>query len=145
MISSELIKSIIDESLGNGNIFAVSTEISKGNKILVLIDGDNGVKVEDCIGLSKAIESKLNRDEEDFELEVSSYGIGSPLVMTRQYINNVGRNILAKLLDGSEISGKLIAADADKFTVERKIKKNVETIDIKYSDCEQTQITVSFK
>jgi ribosome maturation factor RimP len=145
MISSELIKSIIDESLGNGNIFAVSTEISKGNKILVLIDGDNGVKVEDCIGLSKAIESKLNRDEEDFELEVSSYGIGSPLVMTRQYINNVGRNILAKLLDGCEISGKLIAADADKFTVERKIKKNVETIDIKYSDCEQTQITVSFK
>lgn len=145
MISAELIKSIIDESLGNGSIFAVSAEIRKGNKILVLIDGDNGVKVEDCIALSKAIEGKLNRDEEDFELEVSSYGIGSPLVMTRQYINNVGRNIAAKLSDGTEISGKLIAADDEKFTVERKMKKNVETIDIRYSDCEQTQITVSFK
>jgi ribosome maturation factor RimP len=110
-----------------------------------MIDGDNGVKVEDCIKLSKEIESHLNRDEEDFELEVSSYGIGSPLVMIRQYINNVGRNIQVKLFDGNVITGKLIAADADKFTIERKNKKNIDTIDISYSDCEQTQITVSFK
>ncbi|PKP04504.1 MAG: ribosome assembly cofactor RimP [Bacteroidetes bacterium HGW-Bacteroidetes-6] len=145
MISAELIKSIVDESLGNGSLFAVSAEIRKGNKILVMIDGDNGVKVEDCIKLSKEIESHLNRDEEDFELEVSSYGIGSPLVMIRQYINNVGRNIQVKLFDGNVITGKLIAADADKFTIERKNKKNIDTIDISYSDCEQTQITVSFK
>lgn len=73
------------------DLFLIDFELSLGNKVNVTIDGDNGVTVDDCVQLSRSLENNLDRDSEDFSLEVSSAGANTPLVHRRQYVKNIGR------------------------------------------------------
>ena len=80
----------------NPSLFLLDLSISEANHIKIIIDGDHGVKVEDCMLVSRAIEHSLDRDEEDFSLEVLSAGVSEPLQNRRQYPKNVGRKLKVK-------------------------------------------------
>ncbi|MCC1482984.1 ribosome assembly cofactor RimP [Winogradskyella immobilis] len=93
------------------DLFLISFSIGADNAIKIVIDGDNGVLVEDCMFVSRAIEHNLDREEEDFSLEVLSNGAASPLTLPRQYKKNVGRDLEVKTNDNKTIEGKLVEAD----------------------------------
>ena len=77
----------------NNSLFLIDLNITKDNKISVVIDGDNGVSVNDCIAVSRKVEHNLDREEEGFSLEVSSAGVSEPLRLERQYRKNLGRKL----------------------------------------------------
>ena len=100
----ERVKELIDKGLEqNTSLFLIDFSIGKDNLIKVIIDGDNGVSIEDCVALSRAIEHNLDREEEDFSLEVSSCGILAPLTLERQYVKNKGREIEIQTLNEKHI------------------------------------------
>ena len=99
---------LIKDKLEGTDKFLVDMHISGDNRINVAIDGDNGITIDDCVELSRYIEKSLNRDEEDFELNVASAGIDSPLKLHRQYVKNIGRTLAVTTLDGEKTTGKLL-------------------------------------
>lgn len=135
------------------SLFLIDFVVGPMNRIEVTIDGDNGVVVDDCIELSRAIEHNLDRDEEDFSLQVMSAGITEGLVHKRQYAKNVGRtlNVITK---EEKIEGELITATANNFTLEWKarepksIGKGKVTVTksavIAYEDVEKANVVVKF-
>lgn len=105
------------------DLFLIDFSIGAGNKIAVTLDGDNGVTVEDCIFISRAIEHNLDREEEDFSLEVASCGATSPLKTVRQYKKNEGRTLAIKLQSGKTIEGKLTNVTEETVTLEWKARE----------------------
>ncbi|WP_296382139.1 ribosome assembly cofactor RimP [Winogradskyella sp.] len=90
------------------NLFLIDFVLSGDNAIKIVIDGDNGVLVEDCMFISRAIEHNIDRDEHDFSLEVLSSGAATPLTLPRQYKKHVGRNLEIITLDSQDLEGELI-------------------------------------
>jgi ribosome maturation factor RimP len=104
MIERNKIEQLIDENLQDKDLFLVDFTLSTSNHIEVFIDSDNGqVSIADCVTLSRHIESNLDREEEDFELNVSSAGLDIPLKKTRQYKKHVGKRLNLQMNDGSQI------------------------------------------
>lgn len=130
MISEKIIKEWIAEYLEGSDRFLVDLAIKSGNRILVFIDSDTSVLIEHCIGLSKFIESRLDRDVEDFELNVSSAGLDHPYLLLRQYIKNTGREVSVSLRDGRKINGKLTAAGEEGIEVLEMITEKKNKIEI---------------
>lgn len=104
------------------SIFLIDLAITLDNKINVVIDGDNGVTVKDCVRVSRAIEHNLDREEEDFSLEVASAGAASPLVMPRQYKKNIGRKVEVET-ENSSYEGNLTVANDESITLEWKARE----------------------
>lgn len=155
MIDKAKLTASINEYLGDGDKFLVDIRISTRNKVMVFIDGDNGVSISDCALLSRHIEALLDRDKEDFELEVSSVGVGTPLKMVRQYRNNTGRLILIIFNDDTKLKGKLVEVADQGIRVEKEIvkkgkkKKNPETdkddlVFISFSDINEAKILPAY-
>jgi len=117
-----LARPVLDEK----KFFLVSLTISSTNKIVLRVDGMEGVKIEDCVKISRVIEQGLDREEEDFELEVSSAGLDSSFMVKEQYQKNVGRNIVMKFPGGIKLEGKLIEANEEDFVVEYQRKEKIE-------------------
>ncbi len=113
MIVKGQIIEIINEKINGTHLFLVDLKILPGNRIEVFIDGDNGVGINECVDLSRHIEKSLDRDVEDFSLEVSSPGATIPLKLSRQYIKHIGRDVELKLTDGTSITGTLIEVGKD--------------------------------
>ena len=117
------VQNLLEEALvENPSLFLIDSKIHPDNSIEIIIDGDNGVKVEDCIAISRAIEHNLDRDEEDFSLQVMSAGISEGLTHTRQYRKNVGRKLKVKTAE-TTIEGELIAAAEDAITLVWKARE----------------------
>lgn len=143
MTDKKFIINIIDEFLlDRPDLFWVDVKILPGNHIQVKIDGDKGVNVADCVALSRAIEGSLDREKEDFELEVGSGGIDTPLKYLRQYHNNKGRHLKVTTLEGDTLRGKIAAADDQKVTITRRVKKKEESIEIPYTTIKEAIITI---
>lgn len=148
MIDKVKILGIIQDGLKDSeDKFVVSVKITPDNRIFVDIDSDNGINIDDCIELSRYIESQMNRDEEDFELNVASAGLDSPLRLTRQYIKNIGRDLSVTMTDGEKIEGELTAANEEEIVVSpmagrKKVKP--EPITIKYADIKVAKLIVKF-
>lgn len=106
----------------NNSLFLIDLDITKDNKILVVIDGDKGVSVEDCIAVSRKIEHNLDRDEEDFSLEVSSAGVSQPLQLERQYRKNLGRK-LQVTTNNEKIEATLTEANHNGITLNWKARE----------------------
>ena len=125
MIDKSIVKSLVEEWLDGKEYFLVDVEISKDNKIVVEIDHADGVWIEDCVELSRYIEDRLNRDEEDYELEVGSAGLGQPFKVPQQYINFVGKEVEVLDGDGKKMKGILKSVDGNDFvvTVREKVKE----------------------
>jgi len=146
---------MVEEWLEGKEYFFVDATVDKENKIVVEIDHKDGVWIEDCCDLSRFIESQLDRDAEDFELEVGSAGIGQPLKVLQQFINNIDHEVEVMTLDGKKLEGTLTDANSDGFTFCYKEKKKVEgkkrpvNVDVTrqygYNDVKWVKAIIDFK
>ena len=154
MTFKDKVNSLIAEALlEKPSIFLIDFKITDSFKIIVNLDGDNGVALQDCIDVSRAIENNLDREEQDFSLEVASVGVGSPLKMVRQYKKNIGRTLIVKLATET-IEAELVEAN-DNFIIlswksreAKKLGKGKETVqkrqEIPYSEIKEAIVTVTF-
>jgi ribosome maturation factor RimP len=154
MTFKEKVFNLVNEALSEKpSVFLIDLTITDNFKIIVTLDGDNGVILQDCIDISRAIEHNLDREEQDFSLEVASVGVGSPLKMIRQYKKNVGRTLIVKLA-GETIEAELVDANDEFITLvweAREPKKNgkgKETVqkkqEIPYLEIKEAIVTVTF-
>jgi ribosome maturation factor RimP len=118
MIQAEFIRELLKDELINRGVFLVDATVRPGNRITVFIDSLKGVTIEECIAVSRFIEGNLNRDAEDFELEVSSPGLDNPLKLPVQFQKNVGRMLDVVKKDGLKVTGKLVSAGDDWIRLE---------------------------
>ncbi|MCK5907881.1 MAG: ribosome assembly cofactor RimP [Flavobacteriales bacterium] len=118
----KLVRSLLDEALElNTELFLVSFDISDSNQISVIIDGDKGVSVSECMRVSRNIDQNMDREEEDFSLEVSSFDISHSLTMPRQYVKNIGRKLKVKTVGDEKFEGTLLSFTEDnKFVLQWK-------------------------
>jgi ribosome maturation factor RimP len=107
----------------NSSLFLIEIKFQAENKIYVEVDGDNGVSLNECIRISRAIEHNLDREEEDFSLEVSTPDIANPLKVNRQYIKNINRVLEIKLRDNTKVEGVLKAVNNDSIELEWKARE----------------------
>ena len=146
---------LLQEALSeNTSLFLISLDIQGANEIKVVIDGDQGVKVEDCIAVSRKVEHNLDREEEDFSLEVMSAGATSPLTLPRQYKKNIGRSLALKTTSGDKIEGLLNEATDDNVTLSWKTREpkpvgkgkvTVEKIEtIAYAEIAEAKVMIKF-
>ena len=126
MISKDTVRSIVEEWLDGKEYFLVDIEISPDDRIVVEIDHADGVWIEDCVELSRFIEDHLSRDEEDYELEVGSAGLGQPFKVAQQYHCFVGKDVEVLDADGKKYKGMLKAVEGNDFTVTVQEKQKVE-------------------
>ena len=125
MINKAAVQQAVEEWLEGKDYFLVDVEISADDRISVEIDHAEGVWIEDCADLSRYIESKISREEEDYELEVGSAGLGQPFRVKRQYEIHVGHDVETQILDGYKYKGILASVDDDGFSIEvmEKVKE----------------------
>lgn len=120
----DTVKDLLDQALDQRkDLFLIDFEILSDNTIRVVIDGDKGVLVEDCIYISRAIEHNLDREEQDFSLEVTSCGATSPLQLPRQYNKHIGRNLEVKTVEGDKVEGQLADVNEEDITLKWKTRE----------------------
>ncbi len=148
------VRRLIEEALEeNPSLFLIEFEIKGDNQILVVIDGDKGVSVNDCIEVSRKIEHNLDRDEQDFSLEVTSAGAASALAMPRQFKKNVGRKLSVKT-EEQQFEAKLEEANDEEITLRWKAREpkpvgkgkvtvNKEAV-LKYADIVEAKVMITF-
>ncbi len=154
MTFKEKIDTLLTEILlEKPSVFLIDLTITDSFKVIVNLDGDNGVALQDCIDISREIDANLDREEQDFSLEVASVGVGSPLKMIRQYKKNVGRTLIVKLASET-IEAELVEAN-DNFIIlswkarePKKLGKGKETVqkrqEIPYTEIKEAIVTVTF-
>lgn len=154
MIDKKKIEDIVNEYLEGSENFLVSVNVRPGNRIQVLLDGEKGIHVSDCALLSKHIESFFDRNQQDFDLEVSSVGVGSALKLKRQYKINIGRQIMVLGHDLRKTRGKLVEVNEQGIKIEKepegKKKKKDEapqdnSVFFGFDQIKEAKIQVSFK
>ena len=144
---------VLEVLLEKPAVFLIDLIITDAFKICITLDGDAGVALQDCIDVSRAIENNLDREEQDFSLEVASVGVGSPLKMVRQYKKNVGRTLIVKVATET-IEAELVEANDNFITLSwkarepKKLGKGKETVqkrqEIRYSEIKEAIVTVTF-
>ena len=155
MIDKEFLIGHAEDFLKDSNNYLVDVIVNPGNVISVEIDNNNGVSIDDCVELSRYLESKLNRDEEDFELTVGSAGLTSPLKSLKQYHKYIGREVEVLTKKGQKLSGVLKSADEDKFviTISKKVRPEgakrkteiSEELEFGYDEIKHTKYLIRFK
>lgn len=155
MIDKDTVRGIVDEWLAGKDYFLVDITISLDNRIVVEIDHADGVWIDDCVALSRHIEASLNRDEEDYDLEVGSAGLGQPFKVPQQYVNFIGREVEVLASDGKKYQGTLKSVNGNRFTVtvKEKVKREgkkrpvTEDVDHEFSmdEVKYTKYLISFK
>ena len=126
MIDKNIVRDLVNQWLEDKEYFLVDVEVSADDKIVVEIDHADGVWIEDCVELSRFIEDHLSRDDEDYELEVGSAGLGQPFKVEQQYLNFIGKDVEVLGADGKKVKGVLKAVDGRNFTVSVQEKVKVE-------------------
>ena len=126
MIDKNRVKSIVEEWLEGKEYFLVDVEVTPDDRIVVEIDHHDGVWIEDCVELSRFIEERLNRDEEDYELEVGSAGLGQPFKVVQQYMNCLDKKVEVLNADGKKYTGTLTKVEAPQFTILTQEKQKQE-------------------
>ncbi len=136
------------------DLFLMEMTIDGSNDIKVIIDGDEGVTVADCIFISRAVEHNLDRDEIDFSLEVASAGASAPLTLPRQFKRNVGRQLEVVDREKKKEIGELVSADDEGIAIQWKarepkpIGKGKVTVEkewsLKYDDIKQAKVVITF-
>lgn len=155
MIEKSVVKQLVEEQLASSENYLVDVIVRPDNSIVVEIDSDEAVDIDDCAELSRYIEEHLDRDVEDYELEVGSAGITSPFKVLRQYLKNVGNEVEVLLRNGVKLTGTLKAADEEGIvlTVEKQVKPEgakrkitvQEDLSYKYDEIKYTKYLLRFK
>ena len=143
------------EKIEGTDYYILEVDIKPGNNIKVELESMGPVSISDCVDISRQIERNLDRDAEDFSLQVTSPGLDKPLRDYRQYMKNVGRNLKVQRTEGSEIEGELIAANEEGVKVFTKRKERVpgkkkkitieEEVELSYAEIRQAKIKINFK
>ena len=146
MIDKFKVLDIVKDVLEGSDKYLINMKITPDNRIFVDLDGDNGINIDDCIEVSRAIENSLNRDEEDFELNVSSAGADSPLKMPRQYRRHVGRELSVEPFEGAKVEGVLTEAGDSQFTIKTKGSKKEpsQELTFAYEDVKTARVLIRF-
>ncbi len=126
MIPESKIKELVEARIEGTKLFVVDINVSSSNKINVLIDGYDGVSINDCIDVSRGVEHNLDREDQDFELEVSSAGLDMPFLVPEQYKKNLGREVKVYTCDGRKHEGLLSYVDNEKIEITYEEKVRVE-------------------
>lgn len=105
------------------DLFLIDLKISAANDITVILDGDKGVSIQDCLDASRAVENNLDREEQDFSLQVMSAGLTEPLTQLRQYQKNIGREVEITFNEGEKLKGELLRTDATSVTLLLRYRK----------------------
>lgn len=155
MIDQNVVKKLVEEWLVDKDYFLVDVMVNRDDKITVEIDHADGVYINDCVELSKFIEERLDRDKEDYELEVGSAGLGQPFKVSQQYLNHVGEQVEVLGSDGKKVRGTLKSVDGRDFVVTANEKVKVEgkkrpvamDVDHQYNmdNVKYTKYLISFK
>jgi len=154
MADKAKIEEFVLQELEEGE-FLVEVNVSPSNVIHVYVDSYNGLTIDKCVGISRRIEQELDRDTEDFELQVSSPGLSEPFKVKEQYLKNIGREVEVVKTDGQKLEGELLEADdegillktASRERVEGHKKKQliVKEYQLKYGEIKSAKVVVSFK
>ena len=148
------VKELVEEKIADKpNLFLVDVKMHSNGKLMILLDGDNGIGIDDCVAVSRHVGFHLEEEnviENAYNLEVSSPGIDAPLNSLRQYAKNVGRNLGIKMADGTKREGVLTGITEDAIIIEEKIKekgKKSELIEsvIPIDQITETKVLISFK
>ena len=126
MIDKAKVQALVEQWLQGKDYFLTDLTVTPDDCITVEIDQAEGVWIEDCVQLSRFIEDHLSRDEEDYELEVGSAGLGQPFKVLRQWQNHVGKQVEVITTDGRKLKGTLQAADVEQVTLAVRQKVQVE-------------------
>ncbi len=147
-ITVEYITKLVNEHIEGTDLFVGEIKVKPGNIIYVFLDGDNGVTIEKCVEVSRHIEKSLDRANEDFELNVSSYGIGQPLKYLRQYRNAIGKQLSVILNDGTKHVGKLLQVEESSIVIQKVATKKKDSpieLTIELKDIKIAKLDVVFK
>jgi ribosome maturation factor RimP len=126
MIDKSIIEKLVNEKIEGSDIFLVEVKVDTRNNIMVLVDSPAGLSIGQCADISRHIEGALDRDADDFALEVSSPGIGQPLKVLPQYTKTIDRPVEVLFTDGKKITGILKNANPTSITVEFEAKEKPE-------------------
>jgi ribosome maturation factor RimP len=145
---------LVEEKISDRpELFLVEVKMLPNHKLIIHVDGDEGISIQDCAAISRHVGFHLEEEntiEKAYNLEVSSPGVGEPLRLKRQYVKNIGRELSVKLTGGEVKEGKLLSADENSITIEAKVKekgKKVQLVEtsIDFHDITETKVLISFK
>ena len=149
------IEDLLNEFLSTReDLFLIDLKFSAGDDITVILDGDNGVSVQDCLDASRAIEFNMDREEHDFSLQVMSAGLSEPLSTPRQFQKNIGIEIEVMFENSDKIEGELAKVDEEKITLVLRYRKPkevgkgkvdaLEEKDIAYGEIKKALVVIKF-
>ena len=148
------VRELVEEKIADRpDLFIVNISMLKNGILSILLDGDNGISIDDCVGVSRHVGFHLEEEnviEHAYRLEVSSPGIDSPLTLVRQYTKNIGRDVRVKLVNGDKKEGKLLSATESEVTIEEKVKEKGKKAELKEAvlpldQIKETRVLISFK
>lgn len=156
MIDKKLVERLVQEKIEGTDLYLVEVLVRIGNNIQILVDSPEGISIEACADISRFLNDRIDREEEDYSLEVSSPGIGSPFRVRQQYDKNIGRDIEVVLLNGQKKKGTLLDVTDEGIEVETvekvvgeegKKKKKGEPVklSIGFNEIKITKEVISFK
>ena len=155
MIDKKFLITHVEQFLEGSDNYLIDVIINPGNIISIEIDNNNGVNIDDCVELSRYIESQLDRDQEDFELTVGSVGLTSPFKMLKQYQKNIGNEVEVLTKKGIKLTGVLKSANDESFTITIAKKERlegakrktevIEDLHFKYEEIKYTKYLIRFK
>jgi ribosome maturation factor RimP len=148
------VKELVEEKIADrDDLFLVDVKMHANGKLIILVDGDKGIGISDCVAISRHVGFHLEEEsviENAYNLEVSSPGIDLPLTLPRQYTKNIGRDLAIKMADGTKREGKLSAIAEDAIVIEEKVKEKgkkataIESV-IPINQITETKVLISFK
>ncbi len=154
-MDKEKVKNLVNEALlENSELFLIDLSFLPDNKIYVEVDGDKGVSLKECIRISRAVEHNLDREEEDFSLEVTSPDVAKPLKVQRQYAKNIGRILHVKTSDNTNYEGTLKDVNKEFIVLEWKAREPkpvgkgkvtiVKTAELSFEDIVEAKVKIIF-
>ncbi|AOW21483.1 ribosome assembly cofactor RimP [Urechidicola croceus] len=154
-MNQDIVRQLVEEALAeNEKLFLIELSFLADNKIYVEVDGDTGINLKECIRISRNVEHNLDREEEDFSLEVTSPDISKPLKVLRQYTKNIGRTLQVSTLEGEKFEGILTLANDNHITLEWKAREPKpigkgkvtvqKTVEIAYKNIREAKVKIIF-
>lgn len=150
MIDKEIVKNLVKEFIKDKDIFLVEAKVSTANRITVMVNKPTGITIDECVKISRHIEANLDREKEDYELNVSSPGLSLPFKVREQYEMNIGNPVEVIDNDGIKTRGTLKNVQGEGFEIEteKKIKgkkKEIREVSFNFDDIKSVKEIVRFK
>lgn len=148
------VRALVEEKIADRpELFLVDIKMLQNNKLIIQVDGDEGISIQDCVLISRHVGFHLEEEntiETAYNLEVSSPGVGEPLLLNRQYLKNIGRNVSLKFVDGEMKEGKLLTINENEITIEESVKDKGKKVQLVQTQLDlknivETKVLISFK